>query len=552
VSATTALPAPRSHVGLVGWLTTTNHKHIGILYMVTTLVFFAIAGALAVLIRADLMTPNHPLVDRQFYAELFTLHGTGMIFLVIAPFGLGIANYVLPLQIGAPDMAYPRLNALSYWLFLLGGLVVLSGLLTRDGAAAAGWYAYAPLSTTGSHGNGVDLWAMGLLLTSASSIMTAINLIATTILYRAPGMIMWRLPIFCWDMIVTSLLILMAFPPLATTLVLILIDRNLGGHVFDPSRGGSAVVYQHLFWFFGHPEVYIMVLPYFGIITEILPVFARKPVFGYVGMVLSTLAIAGLSMAVWAHHMFATGAVLNPFFSAMSLLIAVPTGLKYINWIGTMWKGAMVFPTAMLFGIGFLLNFLLGGASGVMVASPPIDFWANNTYFIVAHMHYVLGGGSMFAAIAAVYYWFPKITGVMLRETWGRLQFWLMFIGFNATFWPMHVLGLEGMQRRVYTYPAVPGWGALNLVATIGAGLLGVGVLVFLWNVWISLRHPVPAGSDPWGGFTLEWTTTSPPPEFNFTILPRIRSNRPAFDLRYPRTGGTIPEDGPVTSLEAP
>ncbi|HLW47761.1 MAG TPA: cbb3-type cytochrome c oxidase subunit I [bacterium] len=548
MTATTALPAPRSHVGLLGWLTTTNHKHIGILYMVTTLVFFGFAGAFAAVIRADLMTPNHPLVDRQMYAELFTLHGTAMIFLVIAPFALGIANYMLPLQIGAPDMAYPRLNALSYWLFLLGGLVILSGLLTRDGAAAAGWFAYAPLSTTGSQGNGMDLWAMGLLLASASSIMTAINLIATTVLYRAPGMIMWRLPIFCWDMIVTSLLILMAFPPLATTLALILIDRNLGGHIFDPSHGGSAVVYQHLFWFFGHPEVYIMVLPYFGIITEILPVFSRKPVFGYVGMVLSTLAIAGLSMAVWAHHMFATGAVLNPFFSAMSLLIAVPTGIKYINWIGTMWKGAIVLPTAMLFAIGFLLNFLLGGASGVMVASPPIDYWAEDTYFIVAHMHYVLGGGSMFAAIAAVFYWFPKITGVMLRETWGRLQFWLMFIGFNATFWPMHLLGLAGMQRRIYTYPPLPGWGLLNLIATLGADLLGVGVLLFLWNVWVSLRHPVPAGPDPWGGFTLEWATTSPPPEFNFTALPQIRSNRPVFDLRHPLA------DGPArqSAAEAP
>jgi cytochrome c oxidase subunit I len=534
VTAARALPAPREHIGLVGWLTTTNHKHIGILYMATTLVFFGVAGALAVVIRADLMTPNHPLVDREFYAELFTLHGTGMIFLVIAPFALGLANYMLPLQIGAPDMAYPRLNALSYWLFLLGGLVILSGLLTRGGAAAAGWFAYAPLSTTGSQGNGVDLWAMGLLLTSASSIMTAINLLATTLLYRAPGMIMWRMPIFCWDMIVTSLLILMAFPPLATTLALILIDRNLSGHVFDPSHGGSAVVYQHLFWFFGHPEVYIMILPYFGIITDIIPVFARKPVFGYVGMVLSTLAIAGLSMAVWAHHMFATGAVLNPFFSAMSLLIAVPTGIKYINWIGTMWKGALVFPTAMLFTIGFLLNFLLGGASGVMIASPPIDFWAEDTYFIVAHMHYVLGGGSMFAAIAAIYYWFPKITGVMLRESWGRLQFWLMFIGFNATFWPMHLLGLEGMQRRIYTYPALPGWHTLNLIATLGSDVLGAGVLVFVWNLYVSLRHPVAAGADPWGGFTLEWATTSPPPEFNFTTLPQIRSNRPTFDLRHP------------------
>jgi cytochrome c oxidase subunit I len=537
VSVTTAaaIPAPPPpRVGLIGWLTTTNHKHIGILYMTTTLAFFALAGLMALVIRADLAVPDHPLVGRQFYAEMFTLHGTAMIFLVIAPFGLGIANYILPLQIGAPDMAYPRLNALSYWLFLLGGLVVLSGLLTRDGAAAAGWYAYAPLSTTGSPGAGIDLWAVGLLMTSASSIMTAINLIATTLLYRAPGMLMWRLPIFCWDMIVTSLLILMAFPPLAATLALMLIDRRLGGHVFDPSHGGNAVLYQHLFWFFGHPEVYIMVLPYFGIITEIIAVFSRKPVFGYTGFVLSTLAIAGLAMAVWAHHMFATGAVLNPFFSAMSLLIAVPTGIKYVNWIGTMWRGAIEFSAAMLFALGFLLNFLIGGVSGVMIASPPIDYWTEDTYFIVAHMHYVLGGGSMFAALAAVYYWFPKITGRRLREGLGRAQFWLMLVGFNLTFWPMHLLGLWGMQRRVVTYPALPGWGAANLLASLGAGLLGVGVVLFLGNLWVSLRRPEPAGANPWDGFTLEWATTSPPPEFNFDTIPPIRSERPVFDLHHP------------------
>jgi len=313
--------------------------------------------------------------------------------------------------------------------------------------------------------------------------------------------------------------------------------------VFDPTHGGSAFVYQHLFWFFGHPEVYVMVLPFFGMITEIIPVFSRKPVFGYTGFVLSTLAIAGLSMSVWAHHMFVTGAVDDPFFSAMSLLIAVPTGIKYVNWIGTMWRGAIVFPTAMLFAVGFLLNFLLGGVTGVMLAAPPIDFWTNNTYFVVAHMHYVLGGGSMFAAVAAVYYWFPKITGVMLRETWGRLQFWLMFVGFNATFWPMHLLGLWGMQRRIVTYPPLPGWQALNLVATAGAALLGVGVIVFLANIWVSLRRPVPAGADPWGGFTLEWTTTSPPPEFNYEAIPPIRSERPAFDMRHPEFAGGA--DGP-------
>ena len=535
MSASAALSAPRPRAGLLGWLTTTNHKQIGILYMTTTLGFFALAGILSLVIRADLTAPNHPLVGRQAYAELFTLHGTAMIFLVIAPFGLGLANYILPLQIGAPDMAYPRLNALSYWLFLLGGLVLMSGLLTRDGAAAAGWVAYAPLSTTGSPGAGMDLWIVGLLLASASTIMTAINLIATTVLYRAPGMIMWRIPVFCWDMVVTSLIILMAFPPLAATLAMLLIDRRLGGHAFDPSHGGSAVVYQHLFWFFGHPEVYVMVLPYFGVITEIIPVFSRKPVFGYTAFVLTTLAIAGLSMAVWAHHMFATGAVLNPFFSALSLLIAVPTGIKYVNWIGTMWRGAIALPAPMLFAIGFLLNFLLGGVTGVMLASPPIDFWTEDTYFIVAHMHYVLGGGSLFAAIAAVYYWFPKFTGAMLRESLGRLQFWLMLIGFNATFWPMHLLGLWGMQRRVVTYPDLPGWHAANLVASLGAAVLAASVLVFLWNLWVSLRHPLPAGPDPWGGFTLEWATTSPPPEFNFETIPPIRSERPVFDLRHPR-----------------
>jgi cytochrome c oxidase subunit I len=544
VNATTAaaLPAPPpERVGLLGWLTTTNHKHIGILYMVTTLGFFALSGLMAMVIRADLTVPAHPLVDRQFYAEMFTLHGTGMIFLVIAPFGLGIANYILPLQIGAPDMAYPRLNALSYWLFLLGGLVILGGLLTRDGAASAGWYAYAPLSTTGTAGTGQDLWAIGLLMIVASSTMTAINLIATTVLYRAPGMLMWRLPIFCWDMIVTSLLILMAFPPLAATLAGMLIDRLLGGHLFDPSHGGSAVLYQHMFWFFGHPEVYVMILPYFGIITEIIAVFSRKPVFGYTGFVLSTLAIAGLSMAVWAHHMFTTGAVLNPFFSAMSFAIAVPTGIKYVNWIGTMWRGAIVLSSAMLFAIGFLLNFLIGGVTGVMIAAPPIDYWANQTYFVVAHFHYVIGGGSLFAALAAVYYWFPKITGAMLRERWGKLHFWLTFVGFNVLFWPMHLLGLWGMQRRTVTYPNLPWWGTLNLISTIGSAIMAVGVLVFLWNLWVSLRHRVPAGADPWDGFTLEWATTSPPPEFNFDHLPPIRSERPVYDLHHPAHAGPHP-----------
>ena len=531
--ATQTAPAP-PYTGLVAWLTTTNHKRIGVLYMATTLSFFLISGLLALVIRAQLFGPHLHLVDRQVFNQLFTLHGSAMIFLFVAPFGLGLANYLLPLQVGAPDMAFPRLNALSYWLLLGGGLVIFSGLASSTGAAASGWTAYAPLSTTGSPGPGMDLWALGVLMVSAASIMTAINLLVTTIVYRAPGMTMWRLPIFTWDMIVTSLIILMAFPPLGTALALLLIDRQLGGHVFDPAHGGSAILYQHLFWFFGHPEVYVMILPFFGVVTEIIPVFSRKPVFGYVGLVLATLGIAGLSMGVWAHHMFTTGAVVNPFFSAMSFLIAVPTGIKFFNWIGTMWGGELVFPTPMLFSIGFMLNFLLGGITGVMLASPPIDYHVEDSYFLVAHFHYVLGGGSLFAIFAALYFWFPKITGALLRDGWGKVQFWLMFIGFNVTFFPMHLLGFWGMPRRVASYADLPGWTALNRLSTVGSWIMAAGVLVFLWNLWASLRHRTPAGEDPWGGFSLEWATSSPPPEHNFTRIPPIRSERPAFDLRHP------------------
>ena len=536
VAARAALPAERP--GLLAWLTTTNHKRIGLLYIVTTMGFFLIAGALALIIRAQLAQPGLHLVGQAGFNQLFTLHGTAMIFFVIAPFALGLANYVLPLQVGAPDMAFPRLNALSYWLFLFGGLVVFSGLATSSGAAAAGWTAYAPLSTIGSPGLGMDLWIVGLGLASASSIMTAINLLVTTLIYRPPGMTMWRLPIFVWDMLVTSLMILIAFPPLAATLALLLMDRLLGGHVFDPAHGGSAVLYQHLFWFFGHPEVYIMILPYFGVVTEIIPVFSRKPVFGYTGLVLATLAIAALSMGVWAHHMFTTGAVVNPFFSAMSFLIAVPTGIKFFNWIGTMWRGQLTFPTPMLFCIGFLLNFLLGGITGVMVASPPIDYHVEDSYFLVAHFHYVLGGGSLFGVFAALYFWFPKMTGALLRESFGRLNFWLAFIGFNLTFFPMHLLGLWGMPRRVATYPALPGWAEMNALSTLGAGLMAASAAVLLMNVWVSLRRRVPAGADPWGGFSLEWATASPPPEHNFTKIPRIRSERPTFDLHHPHLAG--------------
>ncbi|HEY8315058.1 MAG TPA: cytochrome c oxidase subunit I [Candidatus Baltobacteraceae bacterium] len=520
---------------MISWLTTTDHKRIGILYIVWTGLFFAIAGILAMLIRTQLARPDMTFLSPHAYDQVFTLHGTAMIFLFVAPFGLGLANFLIPLQIGAPDMAFPRLNATSLWLFVFGGLTVLSGALAAGGAASAGWTAYAPLSEIQiSAGAGQDLWIVGLLMVSVSSILTAINIVTTVFLLRAPGMTMWRIPIFSWEMIATSLLILMAFPPLATVLAMLLIDRHLGGQFFDPQHGGNPILYQHLFWFFGHPEVYVMILPYFGVVTEIIAVFSRKPVFGYVELVLSAFAIAGLSMGVWAHHMFTTGAVANGFFAGMSFLIAVPTGVKFFNWIGTMWKGSIEFATPMLFAIGFLLNFLIGGITGVMVASPPIDFHVHDSYFLVSHFHYVLGGGSLFAIFGALFFWFPKIFGVKLDERMGKWCFWLMFVGFNATFFPMHFMGIEGMPRRVYTYPALGDLPWLNMVATVGAAIMALAVIVFLVNVVVSSLAREHVGDDPWGGYTLEWATTSPPPEFNFTSLPPIRSERPVFDLHHP------------------
>jgi cytochrome c oxidase subunit 1 len=531
-AATIEAPRERRSGGLVAWLTTTDHKRIGILYLVTTFVFFLLGGLFAGIMRAQLTFPEQSLIGKQTYNELFTMHGTIMIFLFVAPFGFGLANYLVPLQIGAPDVAFPRLNAISYWMFLLGGVIVLSGFLTAGGAAQAGWYSYTPLSLRRfSPGFGQDLWIVGLLVTSVSGILTAVNLLATAILLRAPGMIMWRLPIFTWNTIVTLVLVLVAFPSIAVAFSMLFVDRRLGGHLFDPSAGGSPILYQHLFWFFGHPEVYIMILPFFGVITEIVPVFSRKRVFGYTGFVLATLLIAGYSMTVWAHHMFTTGAVENPFFSAMSFLIAVPTGIKFFNWIGTMWRGRIWFATPMLFALAFMGNFLIGGITGVMVASPPLDYHFQDTYFVVAHFHDVLMGGSVFAIFAAIAFWFPKITGVMLRENLGKWSVALMFVGFNVAFVPMYVLGLRGMPRRIAMYGTGLGWDTPNLVATIGYAVLAAGVVIFLADVAISLLRRVPAGGDPWGGYSLEWATSSPPPEHNFERLPQIRSERPAYDV---------------------
>jgi cytochrome c oxidase subunit 1 len=527
-------PSPDRPSGLLDWITTTNHKKIGMLYIGTTFFFFLLGGINALLMRTELARPGLQFLSKTQFNELFTIHGTTMIFLFIAPMGLGLANYFVPLQIGAPDMAFPRLNMLSYWLFLGGGLTVYASFLAPGGAAQTGWTFYAPLSDKlGSPGPGADMWIMGILLVSTSSIMTGVNLMATIFMLRAPGVTMWRISLFCWNMIITSLMILVAFPPLAGALALLFIDRHFGGHFFDPGGGGSAILYQHLFWFFGHPEVYIMILPFFGIVTDIVPVFSRKPIFGYTGFVLASMSIAGLSMTVWAHHMFTTGAVLNPFFSIMSFLIAVPTGIKFFNWIGTMWRGQIWFSTAMLFCLGFMFNFLIGGVTGVMIASPPFDYQAQDTYFIVAHMHYVLGGGSLFAIFAGLYYWFPKVTGLMLSERVGKAVFFLELIGFNVTFWPMHLLGLRGMPRRVADYLPQLGLTTPNEVATLGSYIMAAGVILFIAGVIMAFRRKVPSGDDPWGSYTLEWITTSPPPEHNFHWLPPIRSERPVFDWRH-------------------
>jgi cytochrome c oxidase subunit I len=523
--------------GLLAVITTTDHKRIGLAYMLTGFAFFIIGGALAGLIRIELLSPGVNVVGESRYNELFTMHGSIMVFLFLGPFAFGLANYFIPLQIGAGDVAFPRVNALSYWFYLFGGITMVSGFLTPDGAADFGWTGYVPLSSIiRTPGMGADLWIIALVLTGLSGVLTGVNIIATVITMRAPGMRMFRLPIFCWNMLVTSVLVLMAFPILTAAAIMLFADRHFGAHIYDVANGGSAVLWQHLFWFFGHPEVYILVLPFFGIITEVLPVFSWRPVFGYAALVFATIAIAILSMSVWAHHMFATGAVLLPFFTGFSMLIAVPTGVKFFNWIGTMWGGRITFPTPMLFAVGFLFTFLIGGVTGVMLASAPIDFHVTDSYFVVAHMHYVMFGGSAFALFAGIYYWFPKITGRVLSEGLGKIHFWMTLVGFHLTFFVQHILGLEGMPRRVASYRAEDGFTTLNQVSSIGSFLLAASTLPFLWNVWSTLRRRAgrDAGDDPWGGHTLEWATTSPPPSHNFEKpLPPIRSNRPVWDARH-------------------
>jgi cytochrome c oxidase subunit I len=525
-------PVPWYEGRVARWLVTTDHKRIGILYLTTSLVFFGAGGVLALLIRTQLIHSGEHFFTREHYNELFTMHGTTMIFLVFTPVWAGLANYLIPLMIGARDMAFPRLNALSYWLFLAGGFVLYSSWFANGGPADAGWTSYPPFSAT-DPGNGQDLWILSLHLIALSSLAGAINFIVTIHNMRAAGMTWTRLPLFVWSIEIYAWLLLVTLPAVSVGITLLLLDRQVGTHFFLPAAGGNAVLYQHVFWFFGHPEVYVMILPAFGVISEVIPVFARKPIFGYKAIAFSTVAIGFYSLLVWAHHMFAVGLPigLQIFFMLSSMTIAVPTGVKIFNWVATTWRGNIQLDTAMLYALGFIVVFTIGGLSGIFLAVFPFDWQANDTYFVVAHLHYVLFGGSAFALLAGLFYWWPKLFGRMLDERLGKASFVLVFVGFNVTFQPQHLLGLLGMVRRVYTYPDEPLWNTYNLISSIGSYIMGAGMLLVLAAV-VRSRSAPRAGNDPWLADTLEWYTTSPPPPHNFDAIPYITSARPLRDLR--------------------
>jgi cytochrome c oxidase subunit I len=539
--ATYAAPVPQVHAhhaehearGWTSWITTTDHKRIGIMYMVLTMIFFCLGGTEALMIRLQLGAPNNTLVSPETYNQLFTMHGTTMIFLFVVPMMAGLANYFLPLMIGARDMAYPRLNALSFWLLLAGGLVFYASIFWSP--PEAGWTSYPPLSSAlYSPAGGQDAWIYLVHLTGLSSIVGAINFYATVANMRARGMSWGRLPLFIWAMLTYSVLIILAMPVIAAAVTMLLTDRHFGTHFYDQTEGGSPLLWQNLFWFFGHPEVYIMVLPGFGIVSEILPVFARKPIFGYKAIAASTVAIAFLGFLTWAHHMFTTPIpeAILVFVMLSSFLIAIPTGVKMLNWIGTLWSGTIEFKTPLLFCVGFLSLFLIGGISGVFLAIFPVDWQLNETYFVVAHIHFVLVGGAVFPIFAAIYYWFPKITGRMLGEGLGKTSFWLMFWGVLITFLIQHVIGMDGMPRRVYEYDNVGNLALYNQISTVGSFILGAGVVVTIFNVWRSLKVGAIAGPDPWKANTLEWFTASPPPANNFDVVPIVRSAEPMKDIR--------------------
>ncbi len=527
--------------GWLSWVSSVDHKQIGIMYIVTSLVFFLVAVSEAMIMRTQLIRPENHWLSPDTYNEIFTMHGTTMIFLVGMPILIGFMTYFVPLMIGARDMAYPRLNALSYWLYLMGGLLLYFSFFA-GGAPATGWFAYAPLTEKAySMGTGVDYWIIALILSGAGTIMAAINILATVILLRPPDMKISRLPLFVWMSSVNSVLMLLALPALNAALVMLFMDRQLNALFFVPAGGGSAMVWQHYFWFFGHPEVYILILPGFGIVSEVIPVFARKPIFGYAFLAASTVAIGFLSFGVWAHHMFVTGMgfIVYYVFAVASMLIAIPTGVKIFNWIATMWGGSIRFDSAMLFCAAFIIQFTVGGLSGVAFATIPIDWALTDTYFVVAHFHYTLLGGTIFTLMAGFFYWYPKMTGRKLSEKLGKIQFWLMVFGFNGAFFILHLAGLMGMPRRVFTYPNLPYLAEINLVSSVCAYVLGIGFLVFFINLITSLWKGEPAGDNPWDGWTLEWATSSPPPPHNFDRIPPVRSLRPLWDLK--QAGGSMP-----------
>jgi cytochrome c oxidase subunit 1 len=522
---------------IVRWLTSTDHKIIGHMYNITSILYFLLGGVMALIIRAQLFAPGlNVLQTKEQYNQMFTMHGTIMLLMVATPLFAGLANAILPLQLGAPDVAFPRLNMLSFWLYFFGALIAVGGFLTPQGAASFGWFAYAPLSTsTFSPGIGSNMWVLGLAMGGFGTILGAVNFITTILTMRAPGMTMFRMSVFSWNILITSILVILVFPVLAVALFGLAADRIFGAHVYDAATGG-AILWQHMFWFFGHPEVYILALPFFGVVSEIIPVFSRKPIFGYKTLVYATISIGALSMTVWAHHMYVTGSVLLPFFALLTMLIAVPTGVKIFNWIGTMFRGSVTFETPMMFAIAFVFNFVFGGLTGIILASPVLDFHMSDSYFIVAHFHYVIVGALVFALFGAFYFWWPKWTGKMLNERLGLWHFWLFFISFHMTFLVQHWLGVVGMPRRYATYLPEDGFTWMNQLSTIGAFLMAVSLLPWVLNVYLTARYGAKVTvNDPWGyGRSLEWATSCPPPRHNFTSIPRIRSESPAFDLNHP------------------